>query len=154
MNIVSRFNALLMAAACALALSAVPRAEYPRPQFERPEWQNLNGDWTFELDKGKSGMDRKLFDSKGFTDHINVPFCPESKLSGVQHTDFIPAMWYHRTIEVPQQWLGKRILLNFGGVDFFTAVYVDGKLVGRHWGGSSPFTCDITEATADRKSVV
>ncbi len=151
MNIVSRFNALLMAAACALALSAVPRAEYPRPQFERPEWQNLNGDWTFELDKGKSGMDRKLFDSKGFTDHINVPFCPESKLSGVQHTDFIPAMWYHRTIEVPQQWLGKRILLNFGGVDFFTAVYVDGKLVGRHWGGSSPFTCDITEATADGK---
>ena len=128
---------------------AVPRAEYPRPQFEREQWQNLNGTWTYEFDKGRSGMDRRLFESKGFDNEITVPFCPESKLSGVGHTDFIPAMWYHRTIQVPQEWLGKRIMLNFGGVDFFAGIYVDGKLVGRHWGGSSPFSCDITESTAD-----
>ena len=151
MKLLSRINALLTAALCALTLSAVPRSEYPRPQFERRQWQNLNGQWTYEFDKGRSGMDRRLFDSKGFADEITVPFCPESKLSGVQHTDFIPAMWYHRTIQVPQEWLGKRIILNFGGVDFFAGVYVDGKLVGRHWGGSSPFSCDITEATADGK---
>lgn len=151
MKLLSRINALLTAALCALTLSAVPRSEYPRPQFERRQWQNLNGQWTYEFDKGRSGMDRRLFDSKGFADEITVPFCPESKLSGVQHTDFIPAMWYHRTIQVPQEWLGKRIMLNFGGVDFFAGVYVDGKLVGRHWGGSSPFSCDITEATADGK---
>lgn len=151
MKLLSRFNSLLMAVMCTLSLSALPREEYPRPQFERPQWQNLNGQWTYEFDKGKSGMNRKLFKSKGFDNQITVPFCPESKLSGVQHTDFIPAMWYHRTIQVPQEWLGKRIKLNFGGVDFFAAVYLDGKLVGRHWGGSSPFSCDITELTADGK---
>ena len=132
---------------------AIPRAEYPRPQFERADWVNLNGDdWTYEFDFGKSGMNRKLYDSKGFKDVITVPFCPESKLSGVGYIDFIPAMWYHRAIQMPMEWNGKRVKLNFGGVDFFAAVYIDGKLVGRHWGGNSPFTCDITEAVADGKS--
>ncbi len=132
---------------------AIPRAEYPRPQFERADWVNLNGDdWTYEFDFGKSGMNRKLYDSKGFKDVITVPFCPESKLSGVGYLDFIPAMWYHRAIQMPMGWNGKRVKLNFGGVDFFAAVYIDGKLVGRHWGGNSPFTCDITEAVADGKS--
>ena len=128
----------------------IPRAEYPRPQFERAEWLNLNGrDWTYEFDFGKSGMNRRLYDSHGFKDTITVPFCPESKLSGVEYRDFIPAMWYHRTIRMPQEWKGRRVKLNFGGVDFFAAVYVDGKPVGRHWGGSSPFTCDITGVVAD-----
>ena len=145
--------------ACAIALAAsvvpmyaaVPREEYPRPQFQRQDWQNLNGDWTYEFDFGKSGMNRHLNESKGFNDKITVPFCPESELSGVGHKDFIPAMWYHRTIQIPESWQGKRTMLNFGGVDFFTGVYVDGKLVGRHWGGNSPFSVDITEYVKDGK---
>lgn len=136
-------------AVCALTLSAVPRAEYPRPQFERADWENLNGEWTYEFDLGRSGMNRKLYESNGFDNKITVPFCPESKLSGVAHTDFIPAMWYHRNIQIPSSWQGRRIMLNFGAVDFFAAIYVDGKLVGRHWGGSSPFSCDITEIVSD-----
>lgn len=149
--IISRFRSLILTAVCALSLGAVPRAEYPRPQFERADWENLNGEWTCEFDLGRSGMNRKLFESKGFDTKITVPFCPESKLSGVEHKDFIPAMWYHRTLQIPASWQGRRIMLNFGAVDFFAAIYVDGKLVGRHWGGNSPFSCDITEAVADGK---
>lgn len=152
MKLFSRIAMTVALALTALSMgAAVPRAEYPRPQFERPEWQNLNGEWTYEFDFGRSGMNRKLYESKGFDNKITVPFCPESKLSGVGHTDFIPAMWYHRTVQIPESWQDKSTLLHFGGVDFFSAVYVDGKLVGRHWGGSSPFTCDITEIVADGK---
>ena len=76
---------------------SIPRSEYPRPQFVRESYINLNGTaWTFEFDHGKSGMERKLHESKGFDSVINVPFCPESELSGVQHTDFIDEMYYHR----------------------------------------------------------
>jgi len=50
----------------------VPRPEYPRPAFRRSEWINLNGEWEF---------------ATGHTPHydrtILVPFCPESKLSGI-----------------------------------------------------------------------
>ena len=65
-----------------------PRNEYPRPQFERAQWQNLNGTWTYTFDFGKSGVNRNFRNSKGFDGKILVPFCPESKLSGVQNTDF------------------------------------------------------------------
>lgn len=151
MNIISKMCLAVAMSLVSLGALALPRAEYPRPQLERQDWQNLNGEWTYEFDFGKSGMDRRLFDSKGFDKKITVPFCPESDLSGVGYKDFIPAMWYQRDIQIPESWKGKRTLLHFGGVDFFTGVYVDGKLVGRHWGGNSPFTCDITEYVSDGK---
>jgi len=93
----------------------IPRPEYPRPQFERSEWINLNGTWTYQFDFGKSGIENELFKSKGFEKQITVPFCPESSLSGVNHKDFIDAMWYHRSIYIPQSWTGRHIILHFGG---------------------------------------
>ena len=124
----------------------IPRPEYPRPQFVREDWTNLNGTWTFEFDFGHSGRDagRELFKSKGFDREITVPFCPESPLSGVGHTDFIEDMWYHRKIEIPASWKKSLILLHFGAVDFESEVYIDGVSVGAHFGGSSSFTHDIT----------
>lgn len=133
----------------ARAQTPIPRPEYPRPQFERAEWINLNGTWTFEFDFGKSGMDRELYNSTGFTRNITVPFCPESKLSGVEHKDFIPAMWYHRTLHIPTSWKNKKIMLNFGAIDYYAQIFINGKSAGRHWGGSSSFTVDITRLVAE-----
>ncbi|MBN1873055.1 MAG: beta-glucuronidase [Anaerolineae bacterium] len=127
----------------------IPRPEYPRPQFERDTWVNLNGTWTCVFDFGKSGHQRGYAASKGFADsafggEISVPFCPESKLSGVQYTDFIESMWYHRTLEIPADWAGQRILLHFGAVDYESEVFINGTSVGRHWGGTTAFSFDIT----------
>ena len=122
----------------------VPRPEYPRPQFERSAWINLNGEWTYTFDFGNSGHDRNLRESKGFDGKILVPFCPESKLSGVEHKDFINNMWYQRTITVPADWVGKKVILHFGAVDYKSELYIDGKFVGRHFGGTSSFEFDIT----------
>ena len=127
------------------AEAAVPRPEYPRPQFERSEWINLNGEWTFEFDFGISGDQRGWRNSKGFGEKILVPFCPESRLSGVAHTDFIPCLWYHRQITVPETWKGQRFLLHFGAVDYEATIYLDGKRAGRHCGTGSSFEIDITE---------
>ena len=124
--------------------SITPRPEYPRPQFVREPWINLNGTWTYAFDPGKSGVQRGLASSEGFADQITVPFCPESALSGVGHTDFIEVMWYHRQIVVPEDWAGKRVLLHFGAVDFESELFVDGAPAGRHWGGTASFCHDIT----------
>ena len=128
-----------------VGLSAMPRAEYPRPQFERQQWQNLNGEWTYELDLVQSGHERNLMESKGFGGKIIVPFAPESELSGVGHKDFIPSIWYQREITIPQEWAGKDVLLNFGAVYYVSEIYLDGKFVDRHHGGSDSFTVDITK---------
>ena len=125
-------------------MAQIPRSEYPRPQFERAEWQNLNGEWSYTLDPVKTGWERGLKDSKGFDGRITVPFAPESKLSGVEHTEFIPCIWYQREISIPAEWEGKDILLNFGAVYYESEVYVDGRFVNRHFGGSDSFSVDIT----------
>ena len=142
----------IMAVAAVTAFAAQPRAEYPRPQFERSEWVNLNGEWTYEWDLAETGFDRKLFNSVGFADKIIVPFAPESKLSGVEHKDIITGIWYHRTIQAPAAWSNRKIMLHFGAVYYEAEVYVDGHFVGRHHGGSSPFTLDVTKYLADGKA--
>ncbi|MBQ5706032.1 MAG: beta-glucuronidase, partial [Bacteroidaceae bacterium] len=126
-----------------------PRAEYPRPQFERQDWINLNGEWSYTFDFVGSGLERKLYNSKGFNDKIIVPFCPESKLSGVQYTDFINHIWYQRTISMPKEWEGRNVKLNFGAIYYNSEVYIDGRLVGRHFGGSTSFAFDVTKFIAD-----
>ena len=121
----------------------IPRPEYPRPQFQREDWLNLNGEWSYEFDFGNSGKERGLKDSHGFKEKIIVPFCPESKLSGVGYQDFIENIWYHKRVTLPKQWNGKRIQLNFGGVDYVAEIYINGTFVGRHYGGSSSFSFNI-----------
>ena len=135
-----------------LSAADLPRPEYPRPQFERSEWVNLNGQWSYTFDFSRSGMDRELFRSESFDGQITVPFAPQSELSGVGFTDFIPEMWYQRKIEIPAGWDGKRILLHFGAVDYIASVYIDGKIAGRHWGGSSSFAIDITRLVSAGKT--
>lgn len=122
----------------------MPRPEYPRMQFQRSEWQCLNGPWTYQFDFSQSGMEDSLYLSQGFKDHITVPFCPESPLSGVGFKNFIPAMWYHRTLSIPSSWQGQRILLHFGGVDYRTQIFIDGRQVAEHYGGAASFSVDIT----------
>ena len=135
---------LLLMNPCGGFSNNTPRPEYPRPQFERTEWINLNGTWTFQFDFGNSGKDRQLQQSERFAQNITVPFCPESKLSGVEHTDFINQMWYQKRISVPANWDGKKIFLNFGAVDYLAEIFIDGQFIGRHFGGSSSFSIDLT----------
>ena len=134
---------VLLLLGCITSISA-QRTEYPRPQFERSEWINLNGEWTYKFDFGNSGVAQKLQQSKGFNNKIMVPFCPESKLSGVEYKDFINSMWYHRLLNIPASWSGRRVMLNFGAVYYEAEVFIDGEFVGRHFGGTSSFAFDIT----------
>lgn len=45
---------------------------------------------------------------KAVRQHHHCSFCPESKLSGVNYTDFIEQMWYQRSISIPENWKGKK----------------------------------------------
>jgi beta-galactosidase/beta-glucuronidase len=120
----------------------IPRPEHPRPQCVRPDWLNLNGHWEFEIDQGDSGLERGLL-HRPLGDRITVPFAPESAASGVHRTDFLEAVWYARTVEVPAGWNGRHTLLHFGAVDHDATVWVDGVEVVRHRGGFTPFTVDL-----------
>ena len=130
----------------------VPRPEHPRPQLVRRDWRCLHGRWQFEIDQGDSGLDRGLL-TRPLQGSIIVPFCPESKLSGVANTDYLNAVWYRRDVMIPAAWKGRRILLHFQASDYDTFVWANGREVGRHRGGMTPFSCDLTEHAVPGKKV-
>ncbi|UPK69688.1 glycoside hydrolase family 2 protein [Chitinophaga filiformis] len=113
--------------------------EYPRPQMVRSQWQNLNGLWEYAITRWDEDMPSQ------FDGEILVPFPIESALSGVQRA-LLPTqrLWYKRTIKKPDTRGGKRVLLHFGAVDWRAAVFLNGKLLGRHMGGYQHFSFDIT----------
>ena len=107
-------------------------AEYPRPTFVRSEWLNLNGYWDWKDEREKE-----------FKHQILVPFPVESILSGItRHTE---RCVYRRSFSIPHDWAeDDHVLLHFGAVDWEAAVFVNGRQVGTHRGGYTPFSFDIT----------
>ncbi len=137
-----------------MSCQAIPRPEYPRPQLVRENWMNLNGSWQFAFDFGVSGRARGLHTADALPETITVPFCPESRLSGIGYTDFMAAVWYRRTFTLPEDWQGSRVLLHFGAVDYRAEVWINGQSVGTHRGGYSSFQFDITAALQAGENVV
>ena len=111
-----------------------PRPDHPRPRLERREWTNLNGEWEF----GAGELPR-------FERRINVPFCPQSELSGIGERAPGDILWYRRGFAAPA---AERLLLHFGAVDYWAQVFVNGAEVARHEGGHTPFTADLTGVAA------
>ncbi len=131
------------------------RTEHPKPQFMRENWVNLNGYWAFENDHGNSGEARKLYAADAvYSQNINVPFCPESKLSGIENTDFMSSVWYRKEVELTAAQLENLVILHFGAVDYFTTVYVNGKKAGTHKGGYVSFSMDITEYLTEGSNTI
>lgn len=124
----------------------IPRNEHPNPNFKRNDYIILNGEWDFEFDFGDSGKERNLFSVDAeFSKKINVPFCPESELSGIGYKDFMAAVWYKRTVEITEEQLNGKAFIVFGAVDFHASVYVNGEFAGEHFGGYTSFRIDATK---------
>lgn len=113
--------------------------EYPRPQFARADWKNLNGLWSYAVsDKGADQPGK-------WAGEILVPFCPESTLSGVGRLiEPTETLWYRRDLPAAKE--GQRTLLHFEAVDYDATILVNGREVGSHRGGHTPFSFDITDA--------
>ena len=123
-------------------MTAVPWEVYPRPQLRRDSYVNLNGSWELTV----------AGESETFS--IRVPFCPESLLSGVnRHFPEGSTLTYRRHFRLPEDFNRGRVLLHIGAADQVAEVYVNQKPVGRHEGGYTSFTLDITEALEEENTL-
>ena len=135
-------------------------SNHPNPQFERKSIEILNGQWDFGFQKAKYGFkfstdEKRAVEVKNkneYTHKINVPFCVESELSGIQYKDFINMVWYKRIVEIKKD--GNRVHLCFGAADHLTTVLVNGQLAGRHKGGYTSFRFDITDLAVDGENEI
>ena len=120
-----------------LDTGATPWQVYPRPQMKRDSYVNLNGYWEFSA--GDVHMDA-----------FRVPFCPESRLSGVEtHFPEGTQLHYRRRFTLPEGFWKEKVLLHIGAADQVAVVQINGKTVGSHEGGYEAFTFDITDALRD-----
>lgn len=115
---------------------------HPTPLLEREHWRDLGGTWRF------------CFEDAGLWQHpsevvfdreIQVPYAPESILSGIHDEGFHSVVWYGLTLTPTAEERAKRLLLHFGAVDYQATVWANGRLVAQHGGGHTPFSADITQ---------
>lgn len=134
----------------------IPRNEHPNPGFFRENYVILNGEWDFDFDFGNSGEEKKLYENDcKLSKKINVPFCPESELSGINYKDFMAAVWYKKTVTVTKEQLaiGKAFIV-FGAVDFHARIFINGKFAGEHFGGYTSFRIDATDFLSEGDNII
>ena len=121
-------------------LTGTPWTVYPRPQMKRESYLNLNGQWDFASVAGAAML------PVDYDRTILVPFCPESRLSGIgEHFPEGQPLYYRRKFTLPEGFNRGRVLLHIGAADQVADVFVNGKEVGHHEGGYEAFSFDITD---------
>ena len=122
----------------------IPRPEYPRPQFKRDNWKNLNGNWNFSFDDQNIGENNSWFKKEKLTQEIKVPFTYESKKSGINDRSTHEYIWYQRKFKISENKKDKNVILHFAASDYITKVWINGIYIGKHQGGYTSFSFDIT----------
>ena len=103
------------------------------PTLSARETYTLNRDWKF------------FTYSEDFSTIVNLPHQWNSDALGGKLDYYRGTGNYLRYVDFREEWKGKRLFLRFGGANLVTDVLVNGRYVGRHEGGSSAFTFEITD---------
>ena len=112
---------------------------------------NINREWKFKLGD-YSGAEVPDFDDSKW-DNIGIPH--SFSMPYYQSAKFYKGYgWYRKNITIPEEWLGKRVSLDFEGAYRTAAIYVNGKLVGKHNSGYTGFEIDITNAIKKGQNTV
>ncbi|MBR6276287.1 MAG: beta galactosidase jelly roll domain-containing protein [Prevotella sp.] len=133
---------------------------------------SLNGKWNYIVDVQEEGYYdyRMNLNRWGFfqnakvqrpEDLIEYDFdkAPTMNVPGDWNTQserlffYEGTVWYKKTFNYTKQ-DGCHTLLYFGAVNYDCHVYVNGKKVGHHIGGFTPFNYDVTDKLKDGQNVV
>ncbi|RJP31831.1 MAG: glycoside hydrolase family 2 [Actinobacteria bacterium] len=127
---------------------------FPRPDMMRRELQSLEGEWGFEYDAADAGIAGGWSSRPEFSRRITVPFCVESEASGIGDAYPPRVAWYAKDFRNELPGTPGRTLLHFGAVDYRARVWLNGRDLGEHAGGYTPFTFDVGEALEDENILV
>ena len=124
-----------------------PWTDYPRPLLRRESYLSLNGKWEYAISKEN--------EEPTFNGKILVPFCVESSLSGVrQDLNSDEILWYRLSFKLPKDFIKDNVILHFGGVMQIAEVYLNDKLLGKHYGGFLPFDYSIKDYLKDENVLI
>ena len=121
-------------------LLATPLPEYPRPTMTRPAWKNLNGEWDF---LGNGPVPPQLPDS--FPEKALVPSATQALTSCLAKA--YDRGWYRKSIQIPDDWAGKKILLHCEAIGTKSTLYFDGIKLASQEGGFERVSHELPACT-------
>lgn len=147
-----RFLRDLGTAGLAAAVSpGIVGAEAPAPtSIPQPTQQHaLTGIWQFRPDPDDVGRRQSWFApdrDRARWDDVEVPHTWQVK---ADMADYHGVAWYHRSVQVPDDWARQCVRLEFEAVYHSAEVWVNGERVGEHLRkGYTAFAFDISSAVS------
>ncbi len=149
---------------CQFCLAAEPLQAYTRASI------SLNGEWKIIVDPYETGYynyrqqpydeqnnswsegfyaDKKMENPYDLIEY-NFDKSPSLNVPGDWNTQnphffyYEGTIWYRKVFDTPQIKNGERLFLYFGAVNYRADVYLNGKKLGVHLGGFTPFHFEIT----------
>jgi hypothetical protein len=122
-------------------------AEPPRQEL------NFNREWKFQLGDHLGAeavaFDDAKWDDIGLPHSFSMPYFASSKF-------YVGYGWYRKHFDVPANWSGKRLFLEFDGAFQDAEIFINGQRLAEHKGGYTGFSLDITGSvkTGDNLVVV
>ena len=101
---------------------------------------SLNGTWKFSMNPPEKFWENKV-DFQSWSD-IRVPGECQMQGYAIQHDQ---AYVYKKLIEVPADYQGQQVYIDFYGVYNYARVWVNGEYVREHYGGFTRWRCPVTE---------
>jgi len=102
--------------------------------------RNFNHDWYFIPEKVEHDLPDHRFELVTLP-HTNKLFSRHF----VDNNDYQFVSTYRKHFPIGEEISGKRIFVDFDGALLMTTVYINGKLLGVHKGGYTPFSFELTE---------
>ncbi len=113
------------------------------------EWKFIRGDWEGFSTDGPEQMD---YDDSNWT-HIGLPHSFSTPYF-MENEWYIGYGWYRKHLVYGPDWYNKIVHLEFEGVFQVSEVYVNGGFAGKHEGGYTGFSLNITELLRPGNNVI
>ena len=110
---------------------------------------SLNGTWKFSMNPPENHWKNSV-DFSSWSD-ILVPGEVQMQGMAIQHNK--PYV-YKKVFDVPADYEGKQVYLDFHGVYSYARVWVNGKFVREHHGGFTRWSCPLTEFVKAGESAI
>ncbi|MGC4074899.1 MAG: glycoside hydrolase family 2 TIM barrel-domain containing protein [Nibricoccus sp.] len=113
---------------------------------------NFNRDWLFKrgdiADAAATDYDCASWERVGLPHSFSIPYFA----AGSEF--YVGYGWYRKAFEIPAEWTGRRLFLDFEGAFQEAEIFVNGRPVGRHLGGYTGFEIEITDVAKTGSNVV
>ncbi len=121
------------------------KAGFPRPDFIRENYISFDDVWLFAFDDdGEIYRKIKKGEEYELPLEIIVPFPYQSPASGINSQEKHERVCYERNFNADFS-EDKTALLHFGAVDHDAEVWLNGRFLGSHSGGYTPFCFDVSD---------